>query len=192
MPQPAHEATLDTPVSLLSIFAGLLAVALCGVGGGGGLVWARRISVERRRWISERDFADIVSLCQFMPGPNIVGIAVCIGTRLRGGAGALAALAGFLVIPWTVGFVVAVLLLQHSDLPIMRRIMGGLSAAAAGLLIATGIRILLPHRSQPAAVVFAALALGLVVFGKLPLLLVLFALVPISIAVAYIESASAP
>jgi chromate transporter len=69
---------------------------------------------RRRRWISERDFADIVSLCQFMPGPNVVGIAVGIGARLRAAAGALAALAGFLVIPWTIGFAVAVLRLQHT------------------------------------------------------------------------------
>jgi hypothetical protein len=48
---------------------------------------------------------------------------------------------------------------------------------------------LLPHRSRPAALVFAALALGLVTFGKLPLLIVLFVLVPISIAVAALQTA---
>jgi chromate transporter len=110
---------------------------------------------------------------------------------LRGAAGALAALAGFLVIPWTIGFAAAVLLLQHAHLAVLQSIFGGLSAAAAGLLIATGIRMLLPHRGRPAALIFAALALGLVVLGKLPLLAVLFGLVPLSIAVAYLEPARA-
>ena len=192
MPLPADEPMSEARVPLPAIFLALLAVALCGVGGGGGIVWARRISVERRRWLSERDFADIVSLCQFMPGPNVVGIAVCIGARLRGAAGAFAALAGFLVIPWTIGFTLAVLLLQHARIDLLRNILGGVSAAAAGLLIATGIRMLLPHRARPAALVFAALALGLVVIAKLPLLLVLFGLVPASIAVAYLEPARAP
>jgi chromate transporter len=85
------------------LFNAFLAVSLCGVGGGGGIVWARRIAVENRRWISDREFADIVSLCQFMPGPNIVGIAVCIGAKMRGAIGTIAALCGFLVIPWTIG-----------------------------------------------------------------------------------------
>ena len=55
---------------------------------------ARRIAVEKRHWISDREFADIVSLCQFMPGPNIVGIAVCVGAKMRGTIGTLAAIAG--------------------------------------------------------------------------------------------------
>src|SRR5215210_4169440 len=92
------------PVSLAALFIAGLKISLYGIGGGGGLVWARRIAVEQERWIAEQDFADIVSLCQFMPGPNIVGIATCIGTRVRGVAGALASVAGFLLIPWVIGF----------------------------------------------------------------------------------------
>ena len=187
MPQPGDASETEKRVSLPAIFWALLTVSLCGVGGGGGLVWARRIAVERRGWISERDFADIVGLCQFMPGPNVVGIAVCIGTKLRGGRGALAALAGFLLIPWTIGFALAVLLLQYAHHPVLRNVLAGLSAAAAGLLIATGIKMLRPHCGRPAALLFAALALGLVIVAKLPLLVVLFALVPLSIAVACVE-----
>src|SRR5712691_9382410 len=96
-------------VMLPALFVAALKISLYGIGGGGGLVWARRIAVEDRRWMTEHDFADIVSLCQFMPGPNIVGIAVCIGTRLRGSTGAIAAVAGFLVIPWMIGFAVGVI-----------------------------------------------------------------------------------
>jgi len=46
-----------------------------------------------------RVLSSCVSLCQFLPGPNIVGIAVCVGTKLRGTVGAIAAVAGFLLIP---------------------------------------------------------------------------------------------
>src|SRR5262245_19799306 len=101
-------------VPLGELFVAFLKVSVFGVGGGGGLVWARRISVEQRRWITEQEFADIVSLCQFMPGLNIVGIAVCTGARLRGARGTLAAVAGFLLIPWTIGFPLGVVLLQHA------------------------------------------------------------------------------
>jgi hypothetical protein len=72
--------------SLAAIAAACLTISLFGFGG--GIVWARRIAVERRRWLSEAEFLDIVSLAQFMPGPNVLGIAVCTGTRLRGVAGA--------------------------------------------------------------------------------------------------------
>src|SRR5262247_4723971 len=174
-------------VSLGALFAACLKISLFGVGGGGGLVWARRIGVEQRRWISEQEFADIVSLCQFMPGPNIIGIAVCTGARLRGARGTLAAVAGFLLIPWAIGFALGVVFLQHTHLPLLRNILGGLSATAAGLLIATGIKMLLPHRGRAAALIFAGLAFGLIAVGKLPLLVVLFGLLPLSIGVAGLE-----
>ena len=67
----------------------------------------------------------------------------------------------------------------------------GIAATAAGLLIATGIRLLLPHRRRSVALLFAGLAFGLITFAKLPLLAVLFVLVPLSIALAGIEKARA-
>jgi chromate transporter len=62
---------------------------------------------------------------------------------------------------------------------------------AAGLLIATGIRMLLPHRGRPVALLFAALAFGLMGFASLPLLVVLFSLLPHSIAAAGFQNARA-
>lgn len=191
MSQPAREQELDQSVSLAALFIAFLKVSLYGIGGGGGLVWASRIAVEQRRWITGQEFADIVSLCQFMPGPNIVGIAVCIGAKTRGAVGTIAAISGFLVIPWAIGLSLGVLYLQHAHLTVLRNILGGIAATAAGLLIATGMRLLMPHRSRPAALLFAALAFGLMVFSKLPLLVILFSLVPLSIAVAGIENARA-
>ncbi len=191
MTEAAQAHNFEQPVSLASLFTAFLIVSLCGVGGGGGIVWARRVAVETRRWISDAEFADIVSLCQFMPGPNIVGIAVCVGAKLRGAAGTIAALAGFLVIPWAVGLSLGLLYLKFAHLPVLRNILGGIAAAAAGLLIATGIRLLLPHRRRPAALLFAGLAFVLIIFGRLPLLVVLFSLVPLSIVVAGIENARA-
>jgi len=181
----------EQTVPLATLFKGFLIVSLCGIGGGGGIVWARRITVETRRWINDQEFADIVSLCQFMPGPNIVGIAVCVGARMRGAIGTMAALAGFLVIPWALGLAIGLLCLEYAHLPVVRNTLGGIAAAAAGLLVATGIRLLMPHRGRPAALLFAALAFALITFVRLPLLAVLFSLVPLSVAVAGIETARA-
>jgi len=187
MSHAAPELESESPVSIAALFIAFLTVSLCGFGG--GLAWARRIAVEQRRWLSDQEFADIVSLCQFMPGPNIVGIAVCVGARLRGGIGASAALCGFIVIPWGIGFSLGVLFLEYAHLTVMRNVLGGVSATAAGLLIATGIRLLLPYRRSPTAVLFATLAFGLMTFSGLPLLVVLLGLVPLSMATAAIGNA---
>jgi chromate transporter len=89
-----------------------------------------------------------------MPGPNIVGIAVCVGAKMRGTIGTIAAVSGFLVIPWAIGLSVGLLFLEYAHLLVLRNILGGIAATAAGLLIATGIRLLLPHRRRPAALLF--------------------------------------
>src|ERR1700738_781300 len=151
--QPGEAINSDERVTLAALFVGFLKVSLLGFGG--PLVWARRIVVDRQRWLDDQEFAEILTLCQFMPGPNIVGITLCVGSRLRGAIGAITAVAGFILIPWTVGLALGGLCLQYAHLPVLQNILGGISAAAAGLMIATGIRLLLPQRSARSALIFS-------------------------------------
>jgi chromate transporter len=176
--------SLQQPIRapLGAIAKAFLTVSVFGFGG--GIVWARRIAVEQRGWLSDAEFLDIVSLCQFLPGPNIIGIAVCTGTKLRGAPGALAAIAGFLVLPWSAGLALGVLCLRSAQAPLLRHILGGVSAAAAGLLLATGLRLLLPYSRGPFVIGLAVLALVLMAFSRLPLPIVLLALLPLSIALS--------
>src|SRR5438876_3497424 len=185
--QPVEAISPGERVALGALFVSFLKVSLLGFGG--GLVWARRIVVDQRRWLDDQEFAEILTLCQFMPGPNIVGITLCVGSRLRGPLGAVSAVAGFILVPWMLGLSLGGLLLQYAHFPVLQNILGGLSAAAAGLMIATGIRLLMPHRNRRTALLFAALAFTGMAFVKLPLLVVLLGLAPVSIAVARITSA---
>jgi chromate transporter len=183
------EESSDERVTLAALFTEFLKVSLCSFGG--GLVWARRSIVDQRHWMSEHEFADTLSLIQFLPGPNVIGIAVCVGAKLRGLIGALAALSGFVLIPCAVGFALGALYLQSAKLPVVQNVLGGVSAVAAGLLVATGIRLLMLHLGRPVAVLFAALAFVGIVFIKAPLLVVLLGLAPLSIAVAAVETGRA-
>ena len=51
--------------------------------------------VERRRWVSEGGFADLVALCQFMPGPASSQLGMSIGLLRAGPLGMVAAWVGF-------------------------------------------------------------------------------------------------
>ncbi len=146
MVQTVEASAPAARVALGALFVGFLKVSLLRFGG--GLVWARRIVVEQKAWMHDREFADTLTLCQFMPGPNIVGITVCVGSKLRGSIGAITAVAGFILLPWTVGLSLGGLYLRHARLPVLQNILGGLSAAAAGLMIATGLRLLMASWSR--------------------------------------------
>lgn len=184
-----NEERIETTAPLYRLFLAFLKVALFGFGS--GVVLAHRIAVERCRWLDDEEFTDIVSICQVMPGPNIVGIAVCVGAKARGLSGAAAAACGFILIPLMVGFLLGLLYLGHAHLAVFQNILGGVSAAAAGLLIATGIRMLMPHRHRPQALMVAAFALCGMALTKLPLIVVLLGAVLFSSAITAIERARA-
>jgi chromate transporter len=185
-----HDIEASPPrLTLGALFGAFLKVSMYGFGG--PIVWARRIIVEERGWLGEAEFADILSFCQFLPGPNVVGVTVCIGARFRGPAGALAALAGFILVPWTVGFALGAMLLSYAQTAVLQGFLRGIAAAAAGLIIATGIRLLMPHRPRPVALAIAALAFAGLAVLRLPLLIVVLGLVPLSIALARPQQAPA-
>ena len=51
--------------------------------------------VTRRQWLTERSYADLVALCQFLPGPSSSQVGIALGLSRAGYTGALAAWAGF-------------------------------------------------------------------------------------------------
>jgi chromate transporter len=171
--------------SLGALFYEFLKVSLLGFGG--GIVLAQRAVVDRRRWLTDAQFTDALTLCQFMPGPNMVGIAVCVGAKTRGLSGTIAAGAGFVLLPGALGFALALAYLGETRIPLIQHILNGISAAAAGLMIGTGLRLLRPYRRHVPTVIFAVLAFIGLAIAKLPLLLVLAILAPLSIAVAVFE-----
>jgi len=78
------------------VFAAFLRLGLTSFGGPvAHLGYFRTEFVERRRWIEERDYADLVALCQFLPGPASSQVGMAIGLLRAGYPGVLAAWTGF-------------------------------------------------------------------------------------------------
>jgi chromate transporter len=85
-----------------------------------------------------------------------------------------------------------VLYREHAQLIVFQKVLGGISSAGAGLLIATGVRMLMPHRRRAQAWVVAAAAFAGIAFAKLPLLAVLLGTSLLSIILAEIEEVYMP
>lgn len=79
-----------------SVFLIFLRLGLTSFGGPiAHLGYFREEFVTRRHWLSERSYADLVALCQFLPGPASSQVGIALGLSRSGYAGALAAWAGF-------------------------------------------------------------------------------------------------
>lgn len=168
---------------LIDLFLAFLQISLSGFGG--AINWAHRTLVERRHWMSEEDFTETLSLCQFLPGPNIVNFAMCFGQRQHGLTGALAALSGVILVPLVIFMGLGAFYTSFGHMEIVHGVLSGISAAAAGFIITVGVRIAGPHRRRPISAIFGTAAFAGMALLKLPLLYVLLALAPLSIAVAW-------
>lgn len=92
--EPSDEAGARGPV--WEVFLAFLRQGLTAFGGPvAHLGYFRREFVERRGWVSEAAFADLLALCQFLPGPASSQLGMALGLRRAGIAGGLAAFVGF-------------------------------------------------------------------------------------------------
>jgi len=183
----ASPAATDTaPPTRAALFLAFLKMGLLGFGG--VLPWARRVLVEERHWLSEREFAELLGLCQVLPGPNVVNLSVILGARWHGPAGALLAMTGILFVPVFAVLLIATFYASVAHSPIAHGAIGAASAAAAGLIIGTAIRLLKGSRLPPHGLVVGAAVFVAVAIVQAPLLWVLVLAVPGAMALEWYRS----
>ncbi|WP_218043372.1 chromate transporter [Oryzomonas rubra] len=172
------------------LFWGFNQIALSGFGG--VMAWARRAIVEKRGWLSSEEFTTLFGLCQFMPGPNIVNLSVCIGARFQGASGAVVSLLGLLCGPFVIIIALGALYGRFGELPAIQAMLRGIAAVAAGLILAMGVRMAADLLKRPFLMIFSVAILVAVVFLHWPLVMVMFGLAPISMWVAARRYCRAP
>lgn len=180
----AHHAErrLVAHVSLRDLFFGFLGLGLMAFGG--AMPLARRTIVEQRRWLTPEEFTELLGLCQFLPGGNVINLSVAIGMRFRGVAGSLAAILGLIGGPTAIVIVLGVIYERTQGDPRVQHLFAGLAAAAAGLLVAMAVKLALPLRGKPAAIGIAVLGLVAIAGLRVPLPLAMLVLTPLSIVIA--------
>ena len=124
---------------LRALFLGFSSVGLSGFGG--VLPFARRMLVEERCWLSAEEFNVLLGLCQFLPGPNVINLAVVVGKRHQGVAGAVVAPLGLLAGPFVVAMLLALLYDRYGNLPKAQSMLRGIAAVGCGLLFAMAWRM---------------------------------------------------
>ena len=147
-PNPSHDEPAPVPPSLRQLFVGMLQVALSAFGGGLS-AWSQRIVVEQRRWMSNEDFLTGLTVARLLPGPNQVNMAVYVGAFFHGLRGALVALAGMLVVPFTLLMAAGLAYFSFHSLPAIDRVLAGVVAAAAGMALSMGFKVLGQYRHDP-------------------------------------------
>lgn len=172
-----------TPPSLGELFRACSRVGLSGFGG--VLPLLRHLLVEEHRLMSGADFNALLGLCQFLPGSNVVNLAVCVGARFHGARGAIVATAGLLLGPFLVMMALATAYGLWGHLAIVQDMLRGIAAAGAGLLFATALKMARNVPERRIYLPFSALILVALVILRLPLPPLMLALLGITGLIAY-------
>ncbi len=124
----------DHRASPWSVFLIFLRLGLTSFGGPvAHLGYFRDEFVTRRRWLSERSYADLVALCQFLPGPASSQVGIALGLSRAGYGGALAAWLGFTLPSALLLILFALGLAQHSGV-IAPGVLHGLKVVAVAVV----------------------------------------------------------
>ena len=141
--------------------------------------------VEQRKWLSAEEFTDLLGLCQFLPGGNIINMAVAIGLKFHGVKGAFAALIGLIAFPTAIVVGLGAIYAEVQANPHVQHMFAGLAAAAAGLLVAMAAKITVPLFKRWEGLLVAALCFLAIAVLRLPLLPTMLTLAPASIGLTW-------
>uniref|UniRef100_E6VMC1 Chromate transporter, chromate ion transporter (CHR) family n=1 Tax=Rhodopseudomonas palustris (strain DX-1) TaxID=652103 RepID=E6VMC1_RHOPX len=156
-PSTVERPSGGTPLEVLQVFSRL--GLTCFGGPIAHLGYFRDEFVVRRRWIDEQAYADLVGLCQFLPGPASSQVGFALGLQRAGYLGALAAWAGF-TLPSAAALVLFAYGAAALDGPIGAGLLHGLKLTAVAI-VAQAVwgmsRQLCPDRQRATIAVAAAL-----------------------------------
>lgn len=165
------------------LFLGFFQMGISGFGG--VLPHVRSIMVERRRWVTEKEFVDLLGLGQFLPGPNVVNMSVVSGARFHGALGSLIALSGLLLAPLVIVLLLVSVYQHFADSVVVNRALAAVAAAAAGLVLATALKMVAKMERRLWGVAILAATFLAIFWFRLPLLGILAVLTPVSMVLGW-------
>ena len=137
---------------------GMQQVALSSFGGGLS-AWSQRIVVEERQWLDNEAFITGLTVARLFPGPNQINMAVYIGSRFHGLSGALVALAGMLLLPFSVLLLLGLAYFELHMVMAVDRVLAGVITASAGMALSMGFKLVGGYNRDPVAMLLGEDAL---------------------------------
>ncbi len=121
---------------LFTLFWSFFKIGIFTFGGGYAMIpLIRREVIDRRNWIAERDFLDLLTLAQSAPGPISLNTSVFVGYKMRGYAGAVASILGVVVPSFVIILLIALLFADIRYNPIVDAAFKGMRTAVVALFV---------------------------------------------------------
>jgi chromate transporter len=129
--QPGETAAKAAAVSIWEIFLEFLIIGATSFGG----------VVTKRQWIDDKEFVEMLSISQSLPGLNATNMAVLVGEKLRGAIGSIAGIVGICLPGGLLMFAVGIFYHHHGEHVWITAALKGVAAAAVGLILSTVVSL---------------------------------------------------
>ena len=137
---PLADTAISKPaVSIGEIFLEFLTIGATSFGG--VVPYLRKALVGNKHWVDDKEFVELLSISQSLPGLNATNMAVLTGEKLRGLWGSIAAIVGICLPGAVLMYIVGIFYRQHGDHVWITAGLKGVAAAAVGLLLSTVVEL---------------------------------------------------
>jgi chromate transporter len=140
------------PQSLFDLFKFFLLLALQGFGG--IIAFIEQGLVHQKKWLTREEFLEDWAVARTMPGAAVVNMSIIFGSRHFGMKGAVVSVLGIFLVPSVIVLTLAVLYSTFGNQPLVVDALRGMGAVAAGLILATGLKLLTALKSNVMGVMF--------------------------------------
>jgi chromate transporter len=140
--KPLPQVPETTPGVAVSIWNIFLEFLIIGASSFGGVIpYLREALVSKRNWIDDKQFVEMLSISQSLPGLNATNMAILVGEKLRGIMGSIAAILGICLPGGALMYAVGIFYHQHGDHAWITASLKGVAAAAVGLILWTVVQL---------------------------------------------------
>lgn len=138
-PRVADVAGPKGTVSIWDIFVEFLVIGATSFGG--VVPYLRAALISKRRWVDDKEFVEMLSISQSLPGLNATNMAVLVGEKLHGVIGSIVAILGICLPGGVLMYIVGIFYHRHGDHAWATAALGGVAAAAVGLILSTVVQL---------------------------------------------------
>ena len=129
-------------IMLFDLFITFFKIGLFTIGGGYAMIpLLQREVVERKGWLSNEDFLDLMAIAQSAPGVFVVNMSIFVGYRMRGKRGSVACTLGAAMPSIIIILAIALFVGNYKDNPVVENVFKGIRPAVIALILTPTIRL---------------------------------------------------
>ncbi|MBO4806079.1 MAG: chromate transporter [Paludibacteraceae bacterium] len=130
-------------MTCLQLFRIFLNIGAFTLGGGYAMLsMVKQAIVEQKKWISEKEFWEMITIVQSLPGVFAINTALYVGYKIKGKTGALAAMLGAGIPSFFIILLIATFFVEFKDNEIVERIFKGIRPCVVALILAPAIQMI--------------------------------------------------